>query len=328
MEEEERLEQELRDEFDRGYRRGAVMNREEYVRLAKKKGLVGGNEARYARLVKASKPGLQRFWEPKGKRVFQTVLRGVEYGTLFVDLFFLGEPRANGGAVGFLLAAEAHTGLLAARPFKKKTLPEMTRCMRELLDETALSSVKTVLCDKESALLSRAFRATMKAERGIKMRYLTTRVKSFLAERYGRFVKTKLHALMADNKTRRWVDFLPALLRAHNSRKVPGTGLKRTAVSDGNLRELMEQKLDIKDFDNLMSVSTVRGEDIVNDDWLSKLFALEVGDTVRIAISAAPGGGKFHKPSSKGYFTEDLYLIVERRLATTKRVTVVPGKWK
>ena len=311
-------------EFAARARSGRVMTREEVRALAKKRG-VPWSEASYARML-GGFPGLQKYWEPRGRPRFQTVLRSSGYGTVFIDLFFLGKPRANGGAVGFLLGAEASSGQLAAVPIRGKGLEEMQRAVRKLVDESVFDSVKTVLCDKESALLSPKFRSAMKKERGINMRYLSTRVKSFLAERYGKYVKTKLHALMEQNGTSRWVDFVRPLLSAHNSREVPGTRIKRKNVDDRNAQGVMEKRLRVEDFDDLLSVSTVSDSSIKNDDWLDALFKLDREEKVRILRSAVPGATAFSKPSRTGYFTDELYRVVDRKLATTRDLAVIPGE--
>ena len=160
------------------------------------------------------------------------------------------------------------------------------------------------------------------------MRTLRTRMKAFIAERYGKFVKSKLFALMKQNGTRRWIDYLTPVINEHNRGKISGTHFKRNQIDSSNFFEFMAEKHRVKDFAIFLNSSRIMGSNILNKKWLKDIFKFQVGDRVLLARKVSPGEkGSFaiKKPSHVGYFSESIYRVYSRELASTKKLSLLPG---
>ena len=315
--------------FKKSLSLGRVPNATEVGKTARRMGLAWRGHDDYRQLLASNFPELLRFQEPKGAREFSSVLSGSRYGRVFVDLFFLGKKKFNGGAVGFVLAAEQHTNQLAAAPIKKKSLEHLRAAMTKLIERSVFRGAKTLLCDRERALFSDKFREEMKQKYGMDVRYLTTRSKAWQAERMGRYVKTQLNKLMKQSGGLRWVDFLESVVDDYNGRLVPGTKYKRSSIDASNFKDFMSQKLGVDDVNAVMETAVMDSSTFKNSKWLETMFAFKEGDLVRIALNRAPEEERvtFKKPSSKGYFTEADYVVERRLLSTTKRLSLIPSKY-
>ncbi len=321
-----RLVHALRPTFLSNIKRGVIMNDRELRATARRKSLPPLSAPDIDHFRKQW-PHLQRFRDEKRERprLYQALVR-CRFGTAFVDVGFIGEKRHNKGHVGFLLGVEALSGTLGAIAIKRRTLGAFEEAFEKLIRLTQLDSLHLVLCDREVSLYSRVFAERQKARHGLRLRYLKTRSKAYLAERAIRTVKTTLQACMDTLGTKAWVDLLPGCIRGLNSRKVPGTDFAPREVNADNVTEFLKQRWGVANFRALFNTATVNARNISNKEWLRHLFRFELGGRVLVSLRALGRRGPFHKSSVAGNYAAEIYVVCERFLATSRDLRAVPGE--
>ncbi len=165
----------------------------------------------------------------------------------------------------------------------------------------------------------------MKDRHGIRLRYLRSRSKAYLAERGIRTVKTTLQACMDTLETKRWLELLPTCIAGLNSRKIPGTDYAPRDISGSNVAEYLRQRWGVADYHSLFNTATVNARRIGNERWLRRMFRFGLGDRVLVSLRTLGRRGPFHKSSAAGNFGREPYVIVERYLATSRDLRAVPG---
>ncbi len=309
--------------FLKNIRKGVILTDGELKLFAQKKG-VSLTESDLA-IYRETWPDLIRYSDMRmtADPPFETILNA-KYATLFLDLAFIGEPRHNSNFVGFVLACEVFTHTLGAIPFKKRTMPALEEAIEKLIRLTTLDEVVLILSDKETSLYSPQFAKKLRERYGIIIRYMPPPKKAYLAERYIRFVKTRLSACMQVANTLNWIDMLSPLINHWNSQIVEGTKFRRKDVDRNNIFDFLEQKYDIKDFHSLLNVTRIGS--LKSKKWREEIFQFEEGERVLVNARLTGQRGVFYKTSVKGHFSPTVYIIKRRYLGTTKKLGLVPGK--
>ncbi len=108
------------------------------------------------------------------------------YGQVMVDLaFYRGRwRRHNGGAIGFFLGVEMTSKQTTAVPINSKKKSEIEEAVRKTLETGVISRIRTLISDRESAVLSKRFRESVWERYAARVHYLGSRHKAFLAELY------------------------------------------------------------------------------------------------------------------------------------------------
>lgn len=268
-------------------------------------------------------------------RTFATV-SAATLGLVFIDLAFIYPrwKRYNGGCGGFLVAVDAATQQLAAFPMRGKTSADWRRAVVRVLDESVLASVKTLVCDREPAVFSRAFRRRLLRERGVSVAFLTRRHKSYRAESMIRWVKVGLARTVAQRRAngdpnyRRWSDTLPALVKSFNSRPAHGTRFRRADITAGNFHAFINELFQTEDATLLLNnTAGLNADRLFSAKWLGRLFKFDVGDAVLVHRSATrQHGDAFAKPSVRGGFAPEPAVVRARWLKRSLKQFLVPGK--
>jgi hypothetical protein len=251
-----------------------------------------------------------------------------KFMTLQVDVAYMKKQwrKYNNNCIGFLLACEVGIGLLAAIPLQRKTLSAFEDALARLLQLSAMSHVRVILSDRETSLHSKTFRDQIKKRYNIQLAYLQLRSKSYLAERQILSARTYLSTAMTLLKTKRWIDLLEQYIRNHNRQVVPRTKVRRVDVTPENYYQVLEQALGIVDYRQLMNVAFIDGRSFRHKQWTREMFEYDVGDRVLLHRSLVYPKETFKKPSARGYFAEEPFIVVTRRLATTKTLALIPGR--
>ncbi len=322
---ENRIKEALTPIMKRNLDKGIVLSREQLTASAKLKGLsVSSNEI--DRFLDGW-PEIKRFKEVRVARPasFQTIMNA-RYGTLFIDLGFIGEKRYNDGCVGFLLATECHSTQMGVIPIRKKSTEAIERAIEKLFTLTVFHRIVVILADRERAMFSQKFVDSMLRRFGIQLRYLQLRSKSYKAERSIRYIKTALSKAMAVKGTKRWLDFVKPIVDEYNRKLVPGTRFRRSRIESSNFDEFMRQKLGVDSFRALLNSSKISDRTIKNEEWRKAMWKYRMGQTVLVnARLVKDGKGVFFKPSVHGYFSPRPYVIATRYLSTTKKLSLIPG---
>lgn len=272
--------------------------------------------ARAARFREIRRPRLRSY-----QRIFR-----IPFRTIFLDLGFMGKKLRlhNGGSVGFMMAACAHTNTLDAEPFSKRDKDSMYATLTRLLDRGVLGQTMEVLTDGESSLRSPDFRKRLWRERGIRFIVLGSRSKAYLSERAIRHVRTKLSQAMEVEGSKNWTRRLRGILDKHNKARVPGTSFRRVDVDRSTLAEFMEQLYEIPDWHALPGLSRV------TDTMLGKkgelAFKFSRGERVLADRRQVGEAGPYPKPSAEGYYSRRVFRVHKRMLATTKDLGLVPSE--
>ena len=252
----------------------------------------------------------------QGTVAFKPGVYFVDYGEFHKDW-----SGHNGGSTGFLVSVENLTNRLFVLPTRGKDTKQWLNSLAQFIEKTRQVSV--VYSDRDS-VASQAFREKMCKDYNIKWYFLKKGHKSYLAERYIGFVKTKLsQALQSDEalaKKKRWVDLVDPLVREYNQQLVPGTKLRRQAVSRENYSSFLAQLFGSPDYD--LQISGRILSPFQSDRWNRLAFAFQLGDRVRVSRKADwtdPENRKgFKKVSNVGGYGSRLYTVSGRQLRSTK----------
>ena len=253
-------------------------------------------------------------------------------GVYFIDYgeFHKEWQHSNNGATGFLVAVENCTNRLFALPTRGKDTSQWLNSIARFVE--TVRQVSVIYSDRDSVAQSAKFRERLESDYGIRWHFLRKGNKSFLAERYVGFVKTKLsQALESSGEgSKRWIDFLPALVDTYNKSKVPGTSYTRQAVSRENFSHFLSQLFGSRDYENRFSAFAVAPFDN-RPSWNKSLFAFDLGDRVRVARKAdwtdPSNRSGFKRASILGSYGDRTYVISGRQLraasGSTPRYTAV-----
>lgn len=258
-----------------------------------------------------------KFSPVKRPKHFQTigVLRA---GIYFIDYadFHKNLSVTNNNCSGFLVAVENITNRLFVEPCSDKGTQKWLSAVRNFIEITR--NVTTMYSDRDSVATSQNFRDEIMQKYGLQWHFLKKGSKSYLAERYIRFVKEKLSQAMMKKNTNKWIQFVPALVKEYNSEIIEGTRYRRQAVTSKNFNHFLQQLFRTDDAD-LMFNSSKAGP-FAQESWNKKIFKYHLGQKVLLSQKANWKNPSkiFDKPSVKGGFTTKSYTISGRQLRKTK----------
>ena len=246
-------------------------------------------------------------------------------GVYFVDYgeFHKEWRRCNGGATGFLLAVENLTNRLFVLPTRGKGTKQWVNSLARFIESTR--QVYVVYSDRDS-VASETFRQRIYEKYAIRWYFLKKGHKSYLAERYISFVKTKLSQVLESDPQlavrKRWTQLVDPLVQEYNSQTVPGTRYKRQAVCKENYSDFLSQLFgNDKDYDLKISGRVVGA--FQNARWNRDIFRFELGDRVRVSRKAdwtdPENRSGFKKVSTVGGFGSRIYTVSGRQLRTNKQ---------
>ncbi len=222
---------------------------------------------------------------------------------------------------------------LAAVPIRSKKLEELQAAVREVLDTSVISKIRTLISDRETAILSRRFRKTVLQEYGTRVVYLSSRHKAHLAELYIRHLKSHLSMAVAANKAagqpdyKNWVQHLSPAVRNLNRKMIPGTSFRRNTVDDSNFDELLEQ-LHGPGASTVWNTSSITDRSIANPKWRRRIWKFRRGQRVLVEKRALASKERFSKSSVEGGYSPEERRISGRFLKNTGQYFSSPGKAK
>ena len=268
------------------------------------------------------------FSKPKKIKAFQTI--GVPRpGMYFIDYgeFKKNWSWHNNGCTGFLVAVENLTNRLFVLPTKGKDTRQWLSSIDQFVELTR--DVRVLLSDRDSVATSVDFRRKIEAKYGIRWHFLRKGNKSYLAERYVGFVKTKLsQALSLTPGKKRWVDLVLPLCQTYNAEKIAGTSYTRKSVQASTFNHFLSQLLKLRGGEAELEnrFSGFKASPFLNERWNTRVFKFKLGDKVRLSRAAnwkAESGEKkagiFERASSKGHFSRAVYTVSGRQLRTNKK---------
>lgn len=252
-------------------------------------------------------------------------------GLYFIDYgeFHKNWSKFNEGCTGFLIAVENLTNRLFVLPTKGKDTKQWLSSIEKFVEVTR--DVRIIFSDRDSVALSKKFRGEIEREYNIKWHFLKKGNKSYLAERYIGFVKTKLSQALEKNgqNTRKWIDFVSPLCESYNAEKIAGTSYVRKTVHAKNFDHFVGQLLGLGK-DPELEYNGFKVGPFLNENWNKKIFKFSLGDKVRLARTAnwkdaSEKAGVFDKVSSRGAYGKKEFTVGSRQLRTNKlRNMLVP----
>jgi hypothetical protein len=232
----------------------------------------------------------------------------------------------NKGCSGFLVCVENLTNRLFVEPCKRKGTPSWLRAIQTFIELTR--NVRTIYSDRDAVATSPKFKDKMSTDYNIRWYFLKKGSKSYLAERYIRFVKTKLSQALMQKKTKNWIQFVKPLLQEYNKQKVQGTTFKRQTIDKGNFSQFLSQVFRTKEPELLFSAS--RAGPFEHESWNKQIFKFRIGQKVLLARKAnwkkvegntdrqTESGGVFMKASTVGGFGDKQFTVSGRQLRAQK----------
>jgi len=262
------------------------------------------------------------------QKVFQTV--GVtKSGVFFIDYgeFHKSWKRQNGGCTGFLVAVENLTNRLFVYPTKGKDTKQWLDSIAKFIEGTR--DVKIIYSDRDAVATSPKFRRHVQSKYGLKWKFLKKGNKSFLAERYIRYVKIKLSQALKSgvSKDRNWTEYVEEIVKTYNNQIIPGTTYKRGSISDVNFDRFASQLFKSKQID-LERYNSFAAGPFESSEWNKRAFKFQIGDKVLLSRAAnwkkgVPAGGAFAKASVDGAYGETEYTISGRQLRADRNYKIL-----
>jgi hypothetical protein len=271
------------------------------------------------RYLREEAPGAGNFARRDGVKHYQS-FSVFKPGVYFIDYgeFHKHHAGSNGGATGFLVAVENLTNRLFVLPTRGKHTREWLNSIARFVELTR--QVSTLYSDRDSVALSADFRDKIQTKYGIKWHFLKKGNKSFLAERFIGFVKTRLsqalNSGLAESNPKRWIHLVEPMVKEYNTQKIKGTSYRRQAVSRENFNHFLSQVFGSEDYD--LRFSSFAVQPFQNEAWNKKIFKFELGDKVRVSRKAdwtdASNRNVFKKVSMVGGFGSAVYTVSGRQL--------------
>jgi hypothetical protein len=229
----------------------------------------------------------------------------------------------NKGNTGFLVSVENLTNKLFVTPCKQKGTPSWLEAIQKFIEVTR--NVRTIYSDRDSVATSPKFKSRMVSYYGLRWYFLKKGSKSYLAERYIRFVKTKLSQAMLHKKTKNWIQFIQPLVTEYNKQKVEGTTFRRQAIDKSNFSTFLSQLFRTDEPELLFNTS--HAGPFLQEKWNKQIFRFQIGQTVLLARRANwkkvegdsdKPAGAFMKASTVGGFSDKHFTISGRQLRKQK----------
>ena len=264
-----------------------------------------------------------RFARSTRPKQFQTI-SVLRPGVYFLDYAEFHKSWAwhNQGMTGFVLAVENVTNRLFVSACKTKETGSWEEAIEKFVQLTR--NVTTIFSDRDTVVTSKNFRNRIMTKYRVQWYFLKKGSKSYLAERYIGFVKTKLSQALESRlgETKNWIQFLPAILREYNSEKVKNTSYSRQSVSVDNFQHFLQQKFKTDDPETMFNGFKIGP--FLNEKWNRAIFKFRLGEKVLLARranwkDAEQKSGVFSKHSTVGGFGPKEYTISGRQLRQTAK---------
>ena len=228
------------------------------------------------------------------------------------------------------------TNRLFVYPCQGKSTQQWESAVALFVD--AVQNVNVIYTDRDAVATSPAFQKRILDLYNIRWYFMVKGSKSYLAERYIRYVKEKLSQAMEIKGTKNWIQFVPAIVKEYNSEKIGNTSYTRASVDAKNFNHFLTQRLKINknskfikqylprvkvsDDPTLLFNSSRIYSNFIDSSWNSSIFTFSPGDKVFLARRSdwtKPAvGGAFFKTSHWGSFSSEVYTVSNRQLRATK----------
>jgi hypothetical protein len=312
----DRLKAHFEKEFNK---KGVALTGAQLYSFAQLKKLPGVTKKKIYKFLQTH-PHIAHFSTLRKTKIFQsaTVLRPGVYHIDYAE-FHKHWAGSNKNATGFLIAVENFTNKIFAAPSRGKGTPEWLAAISSFVEQTR--NVRVILSDRDSVAKSENFRAKIIRDYGIMWDFLRKGNKAYLAERYVRFLKTKLSQVLDLKGGKKWIQYLPAICSEYNQTKVEGTSFRRHAVSEANFSLFLSQLL--KTTEPELLFNSAKAGPFVTEAWNRKIFKFNLGEKVLLARAANWADGTerlrtFVRASTRGGFGKNVYTVGGRQLRTTK----------
>lgn len=237
---------------------------------------------------------IRRFWKfsamfenPRSQPKYMSASI-LKYGTLMCDIGFIPAYKTNNqGYSAFLAVKEIVSGAIGALEIKNKTTKELFQAIANIIAKGPFKQVHTLVWDQESAITSSKFRDLLQNEYGVKVFFLKSRSKAYLAELAVAYIKKRIAMKVEASGNKRWIgNILQNIIRHYNEQNVPGTKFKRGSITRKNTELFLRAKLKTKNPTLTFNASTLKPSSLRSSEWRDKLFKFQVGDEVLVLKKA------------------------------------------
>ena len=312
--------EDLRQHFSRTLdKTGIALTGRQLLAYAKDRGLRGVGPREISAIV-SEHPSTAKFAAVKRPKNFQTI-GVVRSGVYFIDhaVFRPEWSWHNKGNTGFLVAVENLTNRLYVSPCKGKASGSWLEAVQSFVELNR--TVRTIFSDRDAVATAPTFRRTIMSRYNLRWYFLTKGSKSYLAERYIRFVKTQLSIALQHKNTKNWIQFVPALLQTYNAQKIGGTDYTRQGVHRDNFETFLRDYF--KSSQPELAFNAAKAGPFAQDTWNRKIFRFKLGQRVLLSRAAnwrtgREAGGAFLKASTRGGFGDKTYTVSGRQLRAAR----------
>ena len=310
----------VQDYFEKKFRKtGVALTGSQLYKFARLKKLTGVTKKQIYNFLQQHEHIAQ--FSPARKTKYYQSAPVVRPGVYHIDYaeFHKNWAGSNKQATGFLVAVENFTNKIFATPSRGKGTPEWLAAISSFVEKTG--NVRVIMSDRDSVAKSSNFRKQIVRDYGIKWDFLRKGHKAYLAERYVRFLKTKLSQALSLKGGKKWTQYLEPICTEYNQEKITGTNFRRQAVNLNNFSNFLSQLLKTSEPELLFNAG--KAGPFVNETWNKKFFKFNLGQRVMLSRAANWSDGSeklrtFVRASVRGGFGKNVYTVSGRQLRTTK----------
>lgn len=316
---------ELKEYFRKKFTKtGVALTVSQLLAFGKEKKLKGINKAEVGKFIH-DEIHVAKFSAVKRPKTFQSI--GVlRPGVFFIDYAVFEAHLAgfNQKNTGFLLAVENVTNRLFVYPCGNKATQSWLDAIQAFIE--VADNVATIFSDRDSVATAPRFQEKISKKYGLAWHFMKKGSKSYLAERYIGFMKTKLSQAMLHKETKNWIQFVTPIVSEYNAEKIANTTFKRRQVNRKNFPVFLTQFMKTEEPELLFNGSQTG--DFASKKWNDKIFRFELGQKVLLArrsnwkkFEGDPDNKSytFLKASTKGGYGDKLFTVSGRQLRTTKK---------
>lgn len=239
------------------------------------------------------------------------------------------------------LCIRSEWGAVFAVGLRRKKMSEFERAVHDLCVNSPFDRLHTIQADKESSLFSASFQAKVRARHGIRLQFLQNLSKSYRAERSIGTIKRHLKTVMDSQDTtddplaqKKWVKFLPMIIKTHNAFPAHGTSFRRDAVNSKNFLDFLDEYHEgeggatNRDFTLRLNSRSIDSADMLCEKAKGLLFDYTVGDEVLATKVSTKEGKKeiFTKNSVEGGWGREKMVVTRALLRSQVGGAYVRGK--
>jgi transposase InsO family protein len=218
-----------------------------------------------------------------------------------IDIFYIksGNIPLNDGFKYVFVVIDVFSRKAYVEPMKTKTTEACLDALQTIIDKKVKALPRAIIADQDSAFKDSEWQSTMtESSIAFSMNALKDHHALGIIDNFAKRFKTAINRNMEDDKTHRWIDFVPNIINNYN--KTPNSSLDDEAPN--NIKKNIEVKPDMTEAQvkatqkNRDIVGKIVGANVDKSQDNKTKTDLEIGDKVRKDVRVSESNTKGTDP--------------------------------